>query len=43
MDPLYGQLNLGLNLDLDIEAQEETKVPGSDKLYKLKVAKQFEH
>ena len=43
MYPLYGQLNLGLNLDLDIEAQEETKDPGTDKLYKLKVAKRFEH
>ena len=43
MDPLYCQLNLGLNLDLDIEAQEETKNPGTDKLYKLKVAERFEH
>ena len=43
MDPLYGQLNLGLNVDLDIEAQEETKDPGTDKLYMLKVAKRFEH
>ena len=43
MDPLYGQLNLGLNLDLDIEAQEEKKDPGTDKLYKLKVAERYEH
>ena len=43
MDPLYGQLNICLNLDLDIEAQEETKANGIARLYKLKVAKRFEH
>ena len=43
MDSLYGQLNFGLDLDLDIEAHEETKAHGTNKLYKLKVAKRFEH
>ena len=43
MDQLYGQLNLGLNLDLDIEAQEKTQAHGTDTLYKLMVAKLFEH
>ena len=39
MDSLYGQLNLGLDLDLYIEAQVEIKAHGIDILYKLKVAK----
>ena len=39
----YCQLNFGLNLDLNIEAQEETKANGIERLYKLKVAKRFEH
>ena len=43
MNRLYGQLNLGLNFDLDKEAQNETKDPGTNKLYKIKVAKRFEH
>ena len=43
MDSLYGQLNFGLDLNLDIEAQKETKSHGTDKLYKLKMAKKFEH
>ena len=37
MDSIYGQLNFGLNLDLDIETQEKTKAHSTDKLYKLKV------
>ena len=43
MDLPYGQLNFSLNLDLDIEAQEETKANGIEKLYKLKMDKRFEH
>ena len=43
MDVFDGQLNLGLDLDLDIEAQEKTKAHGRQRLYKLKVAKRFEH
>ena len=43
MDSPNSQLNLNLNFDLDIEAQEETKASGIEKLYKLKVAKRFEH
>ena len=43
MDLLYNQLNLRLSVDLDIEAQEETKAHGTDKVYKLKVTKKFEH
>ena len=39
MNVPYGQLNFGLNLDLDIEAQEETKANSIERLYKLKVAK----
>ena len=39
----YGQLNFGLELDLDIDSQEETKANGIDRRYKLKVAKRFEH
>ena len=42
MNSLYGQLNLGLDLNLDIEAQNETQAYGPDKLYKLKRAKRFE-
>ena len=42
MDLLLCQLNFGLNLDLDIEAQKKTIDPGTDKLYKLKVANKFE-
>ena len=38
MDQLYGRLNLGLNLDLDIEAQQKTTTHGTNNLYKLKVA-----
>ena len=34
-----GQINLGLNLDLDIKAQNETKAYNRIKVYKLKVAK----
>ena len=37
----YGQINFGLDLDLDIEAQEETKAKGTERLYKLKVAIRF--
>ena len=37
----YSQLNFGLDLDLDIETQEETKANGSERQYKLKVAKRF--
>ena len=43
MNSPYRQLNLGLDLDLDIEAQEETTVNGRHRLYKLRVAKRFEH
>ena len=43
MDSPYGLLYLGLDLDLNMEAQKETKVYGTDKLYMLKVAQQFEH
>ena len=43
MDSPYGQLNFGLNLDLDIEAKEETKANGTERIYNLKVAKRFEH
>ena len=32
MDSCYGQLNCGLDLDLDIEAQEESIAYGIDKL-----------
>ena len=39
MDLPYSQLNFGLKLDLDIEAQEETKSNGHERLYKLRVAK----
>ena len=34
----YNQLNFGLDLDFDIEAQEETKANGTERLYKLNVA-----
>ena len=43
MDSIYGQLNFGLNLDLDIETQEKTKAHSTDKLYKLKVDQWFKH
>ena len=43
MDPFYSQLNLNLYLDLNIEAFEKTEDFGTNKLYKLKVAKTFEH
>ena len=43
MNLLYGQLNFGLDFDLDIEAQEETKANGTERLYKLKVAEKFVH
>ena len=39
----YGQLNFGLDLDLDIKAQEWSKANGTKILYILKVAKRFEH
>ena len=39
----YGQLNLGLDLKLNIEAQEETKANGIERLYQLKVAQNIEH
>ena len=32
----YGQHNFGLDLDLDIEAQEETKANGTERQYKLR-------
>ena len=35
----YGQLYFGLDIDLDIETQEETKANGFERLYKLKVRK----
>ena len=43
MDSRYGQLNYGVNVDLEIEAEEETKANGTDKLYKLKVAQSIKH
>ena len=43
MDTPYGQLNLNLHLDLDIDVQKQTKANGINNLYKLKVAKRFEH
>ena len=49
MDSYYGQLNFGLNvyiyiyIYIYIEAQEETKAHGTDKLYKVKVDRRFEH
>ena len=39
----YDHLNFGLDLDLDIEAQEITKANGTERLYKLMVAKRFKH
>ena len=39
----YNQLNYGLDLNLNIGAQEEKKANGTKRLYKLKVAKQFEY
>ena len=32
-----------LDLNLNIKAHEETKANGTERLYKLKVAKRFEH
>ena len=43
MDIIDGQIHLGLDLDSDINAQAKTKAHGTDKLYKFKVAKQFEY
>ena len=34
----YGQHNFGFNLDLYIEAKEETKANGTERLNKLNVA-----
>ena len=38
-----GQLNFGLDFNFDIKIQEKTKTNGFKKLYKVKVAKRFEH
>ena len=38
-----GQINLGLNLDLDIEAHKKTQAHDRQKVYKRKVAKRFEY
>ena len=43
MDLTDGQLNLGLNCDLDLEAQNETNNHDRVKVYKLKVAKRLEY
>ena len=43
MNLSYGLLNFGLDFELDIETQEETKANGSERLYELKVAKRFVH
>ena len=43
MDLIDGQINLGLNLDLDIEDQKETEDHDCQRVYKLKVAKRFEY
>ena len=41
MNTINGQINFGLDLKINIDAQEETKAHGTDELYKLKVAKNF--
>ena len=41
MDLNYGQINLGLMLNLDIEAQKETEVHYRLKVNKLKIATRF--
>ena len=38
-----GQINLGLDLDSDIEADKTTEAHDSLKVYKLRVAKKFEY
>ena len=43
MDIIDGQLNLGLDLDSDIEAQKETEAYYRLRVYKLRVAKWFEY
>ena len=43
MDLIDGQINHGLNLDIDIEAQKETEAHDRQKVYKLNVAKRFEY
>ena len=43
MNLIDGQLNLGLNFDLDIEAQNEAEAHDRQKVYKLKMAKKFEY
>ena len=43
MDSPYNQLNLGWELDLDIELQQETNAYRHERLYKLKVAQRFEN
>ena len=43
MDSTYSQLNFSLNLDLDKNAQKEIKANGTNKLYKLYIAKKFKH
>ena len=39
MNSYYGQLNFGLDIDLDIKAQEKTKSNGTERLHKFKVKK----
>ena len=43
MDLINDQINLGLNLDLDIEAQKETEAHDRQIVYKLKVVNRFEY
>ena len=39
MNSIYGQLNRGLDLNLDREAQDQTQNNGTNKLFMLKVEK----
>ena len=43
MDIIDGQINLGVDLELDIEAQNETDALDRQKVYKLMVAMRFEY
>ena len=38
-----GQINLGLDIDLDRESQKKTETQDCLTVYKLKVAKRFEY
>ena len=41
MDIINGKINLGLDLDSDIEAQKETEAYDRLRVYKLRVAKKI--